>query len=102
MDNMFESILESNPREESEHEEIKERDTILVNGTYSKATFDPSNSGKSPFDEGSGLNPFDDAPASNATSIKNTIVDSNMMSLRSEDLSMKSVKMEEAKYGNIN
>ena len=95
MDDMFGSILESNPRE-SEHEEIKERETEAIMGTYSKATFDPSDSGKSPFDDGSGLDPFD-AAQSNATSIKNSITDSNMMSLRSNELSMRSVKMEEAK-----
>ena len=91
---MFESILESNPRE-TVHEEIKERETEVVLGdysqTYSKETFEPSDSGKSPFDEGSALNPFDEAP-SNATSIKNTIVQSNMTSLISQDQSVNSVK----------
>ena len=50
MDNMFDSILESNPRETVHEEIIQERETVVVDGTYSKKTFEPSDSGKSPFD----------------------------------------------------
>ena len=94
MDNMFESILESNPRE-SEHEEIKERETEVIMGTYSKETFENlSKTGGETFDpSGSDLDPFGAAAASNATSIKNSIVDSNMMSITSQEMSMKSAKM---------
>jgi hypothetical protein len=99
MDNMFESMLESNLRD-TVHEEVKDRDTVLVEGTYSKETFDPSNSGKSPFDQESALNPFDEAAASNVTSIKNTIVQSNISSMISKDKSVNSIKMEDVKLRN--
>lgn len=90
---MFESILESNPKE-PEHEEFKERETELIMATYSRETFENSGQGGDTFDpSGSDLDPFGAAAASNATSIKNSIVDSNMMSLTSQEMSMKSAKM---------